>query len=385
MADGLALRLSLFYGAFFFYGGLSMPFMPAWFAAQGLDAGEIGIVLAAPMVARVIVVPLSTRLADRLGRQPQALVATALASVAAFALVGGTSGFAAILGAYALAATAIAPVLPLGDALALRALRGRMPRYGPVRLWGSVTFIVANLGGGLLLAWLGAGQVIWAVVASLALTAAAAVVLTRAAPPAAEPADTRAGDMTLWRSPTFVAVVLGASLIQASHAVFYGFATLQWTRRGISGPAIGALWGLGVVAEIALFAFSARVVGWLGARGMIVLGGLGGLLRWAVMALDPPTAALPFLQCLHALSFAATHLGAMHYLAQAVPAGRGATAQGDFAAVQGIVFAGAMSLSGALVAAYGSLAYGAMAVAAAAGTVLAVLARGRAPSRNLLP
>src|SRR6202035_33477 len=132
--------------------------MPTWFAAKGLDASEIGIVLAAPMVARVLVVPLSTRLADRLGRQSQALVATALASVAAFALVGGTSGFAAILGAYALAATAIAPVLPLGDALALRALRGRMPRYGPVRLWGSVTFIVANLGGGLLLAWLGAGR-----------------------------------------------------------------------------------------------------------------------------------------------------------------------------------------------------------------------------------
>ena len=217
------------------------------------------------------------------------------------------------------------------------------------------------------------------------LLAAAAVVLTRAAPQPAEPADTRAAGTTLWRSPTFVAMVLGASLIQASHAVFYGFATLQWTRRGISGPAIGALWGLGVVAEIALFAFSARVVGWLGASGMIVLGGLGGLLRWAVMALDPPTAALPFLQCLHALSFAATHLGAMHYLAQAVPAGRGATAQGDFAAVQGIVFAGAMSLSGALVSAYGSLAYGAMAAAAAAGTVLAVLARGRAPSRNLLP
>jgi len=107
-----------------------------------------------------------------------------------------------------------------------------------------------------------------------------------------------------------------------------------------------------------------------------VLGGLGGVLRWGAMALDPPTAALPFLQCLHALSFAATHLGAMHYLAQAVPAGRGATAQGDFAAAQGIVFAGAMSLSGVLVAAYGSLAYGAMAAVAALGTLLAALAFG---------
>src|SRR6202162_2901494 len=137
MADRFALRLSLFYAAFFLYAGLAMPFMPAWLAAKGLDAREIGIVLAAPLVVRVIAVPLATRLADRLGMLPRALVVASLASVAAFALVGRLSGFMAILAGFALAATAVAPVLPLGDALVLRALRGHMPRYGAVRLWGS--------------------------------------------------------------------------------------------------------------------------------------------------------------------------------------------------------------------------------------------------------
>src|SRR5262249_42597911 len=181
---------------------------------------------------------------------------------------------------------------------------------------------------------------------------------------------------SLWRSPGFHAVVLGASLIQASHAVMYGFATLQWSARGISGPVIGLLWAIGVVAEVALFALSARVVGRLGAAGMIMLGGIGGVVRWTAMAFDPPFAALPLLQGLHALSFAATHLGTMHYLAQVAPARRGATAQGDFVAVQGIVFAGAMSLSGVLVGAYGSLAYAAMAAGAAVSALSAGLALG---------
>lgn len=374
MADRLVLRLSFFYGAFFLYGGLSMPFMPAWLAAKGLDARQIGIVLAVPLVVRVIAVPLSTRLADRLGMLPRALVAAALASVATFALVGALSGFVAILIGFVLAGTAVAPVLPLGDALALRALRDRMPRYGGVRLWGSVTFIIANLGGGLVLARLGARDVIWAVVGSLALTAAAAIALARHEPQASERADATTAQVSLWRSGAFVAVVFGANLIQASHSVFYGFATLQWSARGISGPAIGALWALGVVAEVLLFALSGRVVGAVGATRMIVLGGVGGIIRWGAMALDPPTAALPVLQCLHALTFAATQLGTMHFLAQAVPAGRGATAQGDFAAVQGIVSAGAMTLSGVLVAAYGDLAYGAMAGLAGIGTGLAVVA-----------
>ena len=374
MADPFALRLSVFYGAFFFYAGLSMPFMPAWLAVRGLDTREIGIVLATPLVARVVVAPVSTRLADRFSVLHPALVAAAVASVAGFALVGLGTGFGAILATYALAATVAAPVLPLADALALRGLKMQMRSYGSVRLWGSVTFIVANLGGGALLARLGAGEVIWAVVAALALTAAAALALGRLAPEAPEPAPEQRRDPSLWRSPAFVAVVLGASLIQASHAVLQGFATLQWSARGIGGTAIGALWALAVVIEVGLFAASGRIVPRVGASGMILLGGLGGVVRWTAMAFDPPAAVLPLLQGLHALTFGATHLGTMHFLAQAVPSGRGATAQGDFAAVQGIVFAAAMGAAGVLVAGYGTFAYLAMAVASAAGGLLAVMA-----------
>lgn len=373
MADRFVLRLSLFYGAFFVYAGLSMPFMPAWLAAKGLDAREIGIVLATPLVVRLVAVPLSTRLADRFGLLRQALVAVSIASVAGFVLIGLGSGFAIILAAFALAALAISPVLPLADAYALRGLQGGAHRYGSVRLWGSVTFIIANLGGGLLLGRLGAQDVIWAVVAALALTAAAALGLARLSPEAPAPAGMRQAGPSLWGSPVFITVVAGTSLIQASHAVMYGFATLQWSDKGIAGPAIGLLWGLGVLAEIALFAVSGRAIAALGATPMIVLGGVGGVIRWTAMAFDPPTAALPFLQGLHALSFAATHLGSMHFLARMAPAGRGATAQGDFAASQGIVFAAAMGVSGVLVASYGSLAYAAMAAASAAGVMLAVV------------
>jgi len=380
MPDRFVLRLALFYGAFFVYLGLSMPFIPAWLAVKGLDAREIGVVLAAPMVVRVIAVPLATRITDRFGMLRPALIAASLASVLGFALVGAVSGFVAILAAYALATAMLAPVLPFADAFALRGLRKRSASYGSVRLWGSVTFIVANLGGGLLLARLGAANVIWAVVAALGLGAAAALALEPLAPEAGETGEARRPAGSLWRSPAFVAVVMGASLIQASHAVMYGFATLQWSARGISGPAIGLLWAIGVVAEVALFALSSRLVGWFGAIGLILLGGLGAVVRWTAMAFDPPAVMLPLLQGLHALSFAATHLGTMHYLAQATSAGRGATAQGDLVAVQGIVFAVAMGASGGLVEAYGDRAYGAMAAAAAVGAAFAAWALGRRDS-----
>ena len=275
----------------------------------------------------------------------------------------------------ALASVVSTPVLPLADAYALRGLAERRRAYGPVRLWGSVSFIAANFGGGLVLELAGAGNLIWALVASQVLAAAAALWLLPLTPErSSSPVPTGRPAKSLWRMPVFLCVVAAASLIQSSHAVMHGFGTLQWAARGLEGPAIGMLWGLGVVAEIGLFAVSGRLVPAFGGIAMIALGGLGAFVRWGAMAVDPPTALLPALQCLHALSFGATHLGAMHVLARLAPHGQGATAQGDFAAVQGITFAAAMGASGLLVEAYGTFAYAAMALMAAAGTLSAFAA-----------
>jgi PPP family 3-phenylpropionic acid transporter len=60
------------------------------------------------------------------------------------------------------------------------------------------------------------------------------------------------------------------------------------------------------------------------------------------MAIDPPTLVLPWLQLLHALSFGATHLGALMFLAHHTPAGQAATAQGYLAIAAGAAMAAAM-------------------------------------------
>jgi len=62
---GFAWRLAAFYAALFVALGVQLPFLPVWFAAQGLDAGAIGIALAIPQVVRVFSIPLATRNADR--------------------------------------------------------------------------------------------------------------------------------------------------------------------------------------------------------------------------------------------------------------------------------------------------------------------------------
>jgi PPP family 3-phenylpropionic acid transporter len=99
------------------------------------------------------------------------------------------------------------------------------------------------------------------------------------------------------------------------------------------------------------------------------------------MALGPPLALLPLLQCLHALSFGATHLAALGCVARAAPAELGATAQGYLAVALGLAMAAAMGVSGVLYARSQGLAYGAMALLAAVGGLFALAAHRWARAR----
>jgi PPP family 3-phenylpropionic acid transporter len=370
--SSFAFRIATFYAALFVALGVQVPFVPLWLAAKGLDATLIGIVLSLPMIVRVFAIPLATRGADRHDALHTVIVIASVMAVLGYAALGLAQGVVAITLAYALASAFFTPLIPLADAYALQGLSQTGRAYGPVRLWGSAAFIVGTFGAGLLLDVIATHDLIWIMVATLAMTTAAAFPLSPLTL-----RDGRAGKRLpfardLLRDPALLAAAAAASLIQASHAIYYGFSALDWTTAGFDGGAIGALWALGVVAEIALFAISGRLS--IAPTTLLMLGGAGAVVRWGAMAFDPPPALLPPLQCLHAFSFGATHLGAVGVVARRAPAELAATAQGYFAVALGLVMAAAMGVSGVLYARWGSLAYGAMALTAAAGALFAVVA-----------
>jgi PPP family 3-phenylpropionic acid transporter len=369
IADGFGARLALFYAGLFVVVGIQLPFFPVWLKAKGLDAQAIGLVLAAPILVRVVAVPVAARLADRHGALRQVLVLSSAGAAVGYAVVGGANGFPAILATVALAAALAAPAIPLADAYALKGLALRRRAYGPVRLWGSAAFIAANFAAGFASGYIAPAGYIWLIVAASAAAAAASLGLRPLRPGGEPERPAPQRRRRLLAMPGVLPVAIGASLIQASHAVYYGFATLDWTGKGLSGIAIGALWALGVAAEIVLFALSPRLPA-LTPRALLIVGAAGAVVRWGGMALDPPAALLVFLQCLHALSFGAAYLGAVQFISRLASEGEAATAQGDFSTLQGIVTAAATGLSGVLYGSLGAFAYTAMAASAAIGGIV---------------
>src|SRR5258706_134248 len=141
-------RLASFYFAFFAYSAAYVAYFPLWLAWRGLGAAEIALVLALPQVARTFAPAGWGWLADRSGAQRGIVVFSCVAMAACFALLPLAEGTRQIAALVALSSVLSAGALPLVEAMTLGSLPDGPARYGPIRLWGSVGFIVVLLAGG---------------------------------------------------------------------------------------------------------------------------------------------------------------------------------------------------------------------------------------------
>ncbi|MCB4822688.1 MFS transporter [Roseicella aerolata] len=360
-------RFALLFAAQFAAVGVLMPFLPAVLAGQGLGPEQIALILAAGSAVRLLAAPAVGRGADGFGDARTILVlaaALAACTVTGFALA---QGFVALLLVAVLHAMVNAPVIPLSDALCLGAARERRFDYGRVRSAGSLSFILAAVAAGQAVQGFGVTSVIWLASACLALTALAA----RGLPPLRRGGGGRGGFRAPFASPAFRRILPLSALIQGSHALYYGFATLHWQAAGLSPGVIGLLWAEGVVAEVALFLWGKPVADRLGAAGLAALAAAAGLVRWGVTAETSWLPALAAVQLLHAVTFGAQHLAAMRVLGGMPPA-QAATAQTLHASLGVGLASGLLTFaSGPLYAAWGGQGFWAMAALCALALPLA--------------
>jgi len=317
--------LSAFYAALFAIPGVHLAFGPIWYDSRGLSHAEIGLALAIGLWVRIFAHMGAGMIADRLGERRRVLIWLGVGALISHLSFLWTQGFAQVTLVVVIATLFSAPLFSLGENLGLLVARERSLDYGRMRLWGSVSFLAVTLGAGVLLKGLGVDLVIWLMAAGIALTISACWMLPDIRTP---PAPSRwRGAARLVRNRAFLVFLLAGGLGQTSHAMIYGFGSLHWRAAGMPENVIGLLWGVGVVAEIGLFAFGQRLVEHLGPVRLLAVGAAGGVIRWALTALLIDPYALAALQLLHALTFGAAHLGAMHFMLRAAPENASASAQ----------------------------------------------------------
>ncbi|HAJ48459.1 MAG TPA: hypothetical protein DCL54_17930 [Alphaproteobacteria bacterium] len=374
-------RLAAFTAAANLIGGAHMPFFPSWMASKGLDATDIGLIIAIMGMIRVVTGPVMSFAAEAAQRQRQTIILLTGGAAASYAAYFWADTFFWILAWSLTTSAAWSAVSPLFESITLRAGQREGFQYGRVRLWGTAAFVVSNVASG----WLVQAYGIAAFLPYLTIAGLIALIFSLGVPqeqpdhqaPTNGTKDQLRSAIRLCIHPVFALFVLAGALAQAQHGFYYGFATLDWKAQGFSAATAGVLWAIGPIAEIVLFYYGAKVMRLVAPTHLLALAGASGVIKWGVMALAPPLWILFPLQILHAGTFAAAHLGAMQFILRAVPGHLAATAQAVYAAITyGVVMAAAQFASGLLFHDYGSLGYLAMSAMGGGALILSlVLAR----------
>lgn len=380
------LRISLLFAAIFLPIGIHLPYFPLWLEGEGFSAGEIAVILSAPIFLRVFAMPVASALADRADDRVHVLigltVATLLVSLGYFLPARTTTVLVVSLAL----AIAWSPHGPIADSLAVSGVRRFGADYSRMRIWGSIAFLAANLAGGVVLAWHGAAVVPWLISGGLVVTCAAALWAPRLGRPR-RPSQLSAVDLPLagrvLSDPYFLSIAIGCGIVSASHGFLYAFGSIYWKGLGVAADMVGLLWAVSIVAEVVLFFAFRPLFGRMSAPTILLVASLAAVLRWAAMpflwqaGLGVPGFAA--VQALHGFSTGLTMLGLQRMIAETVPEDRMGAAQGVAVFASGAGMAAVTLASGPLYIAWGAGGFLVMAAIGLVGAGLALAAARSAP------
>ncbi|MDD5248599.1 MAG: MFS transporter [Rhodocyclaceae bacterium] len=334
-------RLSAWYFFYFAYVGAFAPYFTLYLQSLGFSAWDIGILMAAAPVMRALAPAFWGALSDRSGRRVPIVRFSAAATALAFLVFFFAQGFWGVLVGIVLNFFFWTAAHPLVEALTLDHLRERTEEYGRIRLWGSVGFIVTVMGVGMLLDAFPLVALLWACLALLLGIAVCAGSL-RETPHAAAAKPATSLRLALRRRDV-VALLAACFFMSAAHGPLYVFFSIHLVDHGYGKTLVGALWSLGVIAEILVFAFLPRLMRRFSLRGILLTSFALAVLRFLLIGWEVDS--LPLLlaaQLMHGASFGAYHAAAVTTLNRWFPSQQ----QGRVQALYGAVSFGAGGMLG---------------------------------------
>lgn len=301
-----SLHFALFFFAYYGYVGVFSPYASLFFADKGMSAPQIALLVSMMQIMRIFGPNVWGWAADHTQKRVLLLRWTAGAAALSFAGMCVGSSFIHFLLLMVAVNAFISAQGPLSEALMLSEMKGDLSRYGQLRLWGSVGFIVVATLAGYLLDWFGVGFMAW--IALVLLTGVFVVSLRLQEAPRSQPTREVPSILALLRRREVIAFFCSTFLMIAAHASLYVFYSLYLAQAGYSKSLIGWMWSLGVVAEIVFFYYQAPLFRRFGVQKLMLASLLLAVIRFALIGWFAQSLAwLLFAQILHAATFGAHH------------------------------------------------------------------------------
>jgi PPP family 3-phenylpropionic acid transporter len=261
-------------------------------------------------------------------------VLPAAATLAALAALGLALARQPIAIAAAVMATsmAMAGIPPIVDARALETVAGDHDRYGRLRVWGSISFVVVVWLTGFLIERAGIASLFTVYVPLLVITALVALSL-RGAGRVLPPLPRLTGVGLVLRQPMLRRFLLAAFVVWSASMAVNAFLSIHLLAIGAPGELVGSAWAVGAIVEVPIMWAYPSLAARFGTRRLLVAGAAAFALRAVALPLlaHPVPAALTML--LHGAGFGLLLVGGVTHVSRHAPPGAAATAQGVLTAV----------------------------------------------------
>ncbi len=302
--------------AYFAHIGFFNPYLPLWLKDMGLSLLAIGLLTSVQSATRLVAPYAWGALSDATGRRVHLMRWCALVALVASmglwwpGITASAWGIGAVL---LLMFFHTSAMMPMSEAAMAHQVSHAgsfdAARYGRMRLWGSLGFLLTVLLAGWWFERRGMGSFAAWTTASLIAVWAATLWLPAAQPTAPSAADDSAGSIrSVFATPGVVWFFASVFAHVLAHMAIYIYFSLYLDSLGYSKATIGMLWAVAVVVEIAWFFTQGRwmprlsLPAWLVGVGAVMVLRMVGTAGWPqVLAL------LLVMQALHAITFAAHH------------------------------------------------------------------------------
>lgn len=300
-------RLSSFYFFYFAVVGALIPYWGIYLKSLGYSSQDVGVISAIILATRIVAPNFWGWLADKTGQRLRIIRLGSLLACVIFAGVLVDQRYFWLVLVVSCYTFFWHAVLPQFEVITLGYLGNNYRRYSQIRLWGSLGFVAAVVGLGLLFDVVPVSYLPLCILSFLLLIWLSSLTLTEIK--VDKPGEISQGFIKVLMQPMVIAFMIASFLLQVSHGPYYAFYSLYLVDNyGYSSTATGLLWALGVIAEVIMFIVMPRFLHSFSLRYLMLWALMLTTGRWLMIGYGADSLwVLLFAQLLHAASFAVAH------------------------------------------------------------------------------
>ncbi len=303
-------RLSGFYFFYFSLVGAFSPYWSLYLQSLEFNALQIGVLMSLSLIVRIFSPSIWGWLADHTGKRIRVVQIAALCGFLCFCgfLLGESfiwMFFVMLLLSFFWSAS-----LPLMEAITLSHLGDHTDKYGRIRSWGSVGFVLTVIGVGYLLENIAIAWLIW-IVLGLKL----GMVIFSYQIPEKEIISHVTGHHSVKQiclRPEVLAFLISSLLMLFAHGAYYTFFSIYLVEHAYDKGFIGWLWAIGVICEIGIFFIMPWLMRHFSLKLILIFSFACATVRfWMIgWGVEWPI-IMVVAQILHAATYGAHHIAAM--------------------------------------------------------------------------